>query len=71
MFTDSTEYIPPRSTSHHELESRVWEKVLSLPSIALDASKLVPDPDMKVEDWFAVACRATLTPCEKTWTSNI
>jgi hypothetical protein len=39
--------------------------VLSSPSIALDASKVAPDPDTKVEDWIAVACSATLTPWEK------
>jgi hypothetical protein len=53
MLTEPIEYNPPKSTSHHELESFVCEKVVESPSIALDASKLAPDLDTNVEDWAA------------------
>jgi hypothetical protein len=72
MLTEPTEYNPPRSTSHHEFASFVCEKVVESPSIALDASKLAPDPDTNVVDWAATLPAAVLTPSKsRTCTSNI
>jgi hypothetical protein len=54
MFTEPTEYNPPKSTSHHEFASFVCERVVESPSIALVASNTFPDLDTNnVEDWAA------------------
>lgn len=65
--TLSIEYIPPKSTSRNASGSFVCEKVVLLPSIALDATV----PMLQEEDWVAFPVIAMLVPEEKTWSSKI